>query len=155
MIFFSYLRAYMAGIAAPTPLLLVALTPFLVARFVYNIPVPVERVIIFPMAIIPNLFGVWNMLYLASRARTRLPLDSWCDTALHHRPGGIPSGPQPQHFGCDAPWSRLFRCGGDPLCISRNGVSSRADCLLPGLEVPDRFFQSDCRGRKRANERAS
>ncbi len=70
----SYLRAYMAGISAPTPLLLVALTLFLVARFVYNIPVPVERVIIFPMAIIPNLFGVWNMLYLASRARTRLPL---------------------------------------------------------------------------------
>lgn len=69
-----YLRAYMAGISAPTPLLLVALTLFLVARFVYHIPVPVERVIIFPMAIIPNLFGVWNMLYLASRARTRLPL---------------------------------------------------------------------------------
>ena len=44
------------------------------ARFVYNIPVPVERVIIFPMAIIPNLFGVWNMLHLASRASTRLPL---------------------------------------------------------------------------------
>jgi hypothetical protein len=69
-----YLRAYMAGISAPTPLLLVALTIFFMARFVYNIPVPVERVIIFPMAIIPNLFGVWNMLYLASRARTRLPL---------------------------------------------------------------------------------
>lgn len=69
-----YLRAYMAGISAPTPLLLVALTLFFIARFVYNIPVPVERVIIFPMAIIPNLFGVWNMLYLASRARAHLPL---------------------------------------------------------------------------------
>ena len=41
---------------------------------VYNIPIPVERVIIFPMAIIPNLFGVWNMVHLASRAHTRLPL---------------------------------------------------------------------------------
>jgi len=69
-----YLRAYMAGISAPTPLLLVALTVFFMARFVYNIPIPVERVIIFPMAIIPNLFGVWNMLYLASQARTHLPL---------------------------------------------------------------------------------
>lgn len=69
-----YLRAYMAGISAPTPLLLVALTLFFMARFIYNIPVPVERVIIFPMAIIPNLFGVWNMLHLASRAHTRLPL---------------------------------------------------------------------------------
>jgi len=69
-----YLRAYMAGISVPTPLLLIALTLFLIARFVYNIPVPVERVIIFPMAIIPNLFGVWNMVHLATRARTRLPL---------------------------------------------------------------------------------
>lgn len=69
-----YLRAYMAGISVPTPLLLVALTLFFIARFVYNIPVPIERVIIFPMAIIPNLFGVWNMLYLASREHTHLPL---------------------------------------------------------------------------------
>lgn len=69
-----YLRAYMAGITVPTPLLVVALTLFFIVRFVYNIPVPVERVIIFPMAIIPNLFGVWNMLYLGSRSYTRLPL---------------------------------------------------------------------------------
>jgi hypothetical protein len=69
-----YLRAYMAGISVPTPLLLVALTLFSIARFVYNVPIPVERVIIFPMAIIPNLFGVWNMLYLASRSHTHLPL---------------------------------------------------------------------------------
>ena len=69
-----YLRAYMAGISVPTPLLLVALTLFLLARFVYNIPIPVERVVIFPMAIIPNLFGVWNMLYVASHPHTRLPL---------------------------------------------------------------------------------
>ena len=69
-----YLRAYMAGISVPTPLLLVALTLFSIARFVYNVPIPVERVIIFPMAIIPNLFGVWNMLYLVSRSHTHLPL---------------------------------------------------------------------------------
>ena len=69
-----YLRAYMAGISVPTPLLLVALTLFFTARFVYNVPVPVERVIIFPMAIIPNLFGVWNILYLVSHVHTRLPL---------------------------------------------------------------------------------
>ncbi len=69
-----YLRAYMAGISVPTPLLLVALTLFSIARFVYDVPIPVERVIIFPMAIIPNLFGVWNVLHLASRSRTHLPL---------------------------------------------------------------------------------
>jgi len=67
-----YLRAYMAGISVPTPLLLVALTLFSITRFVYHVPVPVERVIIFPMAIVPNLLGLWNVLYLASRSR--LPL---------------------------------------------------------------------------------
>ena len=69
-----YLRAYMAGISVPTPLLLVALTLFSIARFVYNVPIPVERVIVFPMAIIPNLFGLWNVLHVASRSRTRLSL---------------------------------------------------------------------------------
>lgn len=69
-----YLRAYMAGIAVPTPLLLFVLTMFSIVRFVCNTPVPVERVIIFPMAIVPNLFGAWNMLHLASRSRTRIPL---------------------------------------------------------------------------------
>jgi len=44
----------------------------------------VERVIIFPMAIIPNLFGVWNLLHLASRSRTHLPLwDSRRDSSFH------------------------------------------------------------------------
>ena len=67
-----YLRAYMAGIAVPTPFLLVVLTLFSIARFVCDVPLPLERVIIFPMAIVPNLFGVWNVLHLASRSR--LPL---------------------------------------------------------------------------------
>ena len=69
-----YLRAYMAGIAVPTPILLVALTVFGIVRFACGLPVPLERVMIFPMAIVPNLFGVWNMLHLASRSRTHLPL---------------------------------------------------------------------------------
>jgi hypothetical protein len=66
----------MAGISVPTPLLLVGLTMFSIARFVYNVPIPVERVIIFPMAIIPNRFGAWNMLHLASRSRLPLGIHS-------------------------------------------------------------------------------
>ena len=69
-----YVRAYMAGIAVPTPLLLIALTVFVLARLVYEIPVPIERIVIFPMAIVPNLFGIWNVLHLATRSRTHLPL---------------------------------------------------------------------------------
>ncbi len=63
-----YLRAYMAGIVAPTVGLLVALTILCVARFVYNVPAPIERLIIFPMAVVPNIFGLWNMLYVKLRS---------------------------------------------------------------------------------------
>lgn len=69
-----YLRAYMAGIALPTMFLLVAMTAFTMARYVYNVPIPIERVIVFPMALIPNLWGVWNMLYLWLRRRWRVPM---------------------------------------------------------------------------------
>jgi hypothetical protein len=64
-----YLRAYMAGIALPTMLLLVAMTVFFVVRHVFHVPIPIERAIVFPMALVPNLFGAWNMLYLWLRPR--------------------------------------------------------------------------------------
>lgn len=69
-----YLRAYMAGIAMPTLLLLVALSGFLIARYTFQIPIPIERAIIFPMALVPNLFGAWNILYLWMRPRRHLPI---------------------------------------------------------------------------------
>lgn len=69
-----YWRAYMAGIVFPTLVLLVVLTAFCLARFVYQVPVPIERVIIFPMALVPNLFGLWNMFYLWLRPRPHLPI---------------------------------------------------------------------------------
>jgi hypothetical protein len=70
----SYLRAYMAGIVVPTMFLLLAATGFCVARYVYNVPIPIERVIVFPMAVVPNLWGLWNMLFLALHARSRLSI---------------------------------------------------------------------------------
>ncbi len=69
-----FLRAYMAGIAVPTMFLLVAMTGFFAARYVFQIPIPIERVIIFPMALVPNLFGVWNILYVWLRPRRHLPI---------------------------------------------------------------------------------
>jgi len=59
-----YLRAYMAGIVVPTVVLLLLLTGFVIARFVCHAPIPIERAIIFPMGLVPSLFGVWNMLHL-------------------------------------------------------------------------------------------
>jgi len=69
-----YLRAYMAGIAAPTMFLLVALSGFLTARYAYQIPIPIERAIVFPMALVPNMFGLWNIFYLWLRPRRHLPI---------------------------------------------------------------------------------
>ncbi len=69
-----YLRAYMAGIVFPTILLLVAMTVFSILRYAYNFSVPVERIIVFPMAVVPNLWGLWNMLFIALDSRRRLPI---------------------------------------------------------------------------------
>jgi hypothetical protein len=70
----AYLRAYMAGITVPTIFLLLVATAFCILRYVFNIPVPIERVIVFPMAVVPNLWGLWNVLFIASQERTHLPI---------------------------------------------------------------------------------
>lgn len=70
----KYLRAYMAGIVIPTIVLLFAATGFTIWRYVYNVPVPIERLIIFPAAVVPNLWGLWNMLFTALPERLRLSL---------------------------------------------------------------------------------
>jgi hypothetical protein len=70
----SYLRAYMAGIFAPSLFLLVALAAFIVSRLVFHVPVPIERALVFPMALVPNLFGLWNVFYLWLRPRPHLPI---------------------------------------------------------------------------------
>jgi hypothetical protein len=69
-----YLRAYMAGTAVPTMMLLVVLTGFLIARYTFQIPIPIERAIVFPMALVPNIFGAWNMFYLWLCPRPHLPI---------------------------------------------------------------------------------
>ena len=74
MVKHPYVRAYLAGIAVPTIFLLVVMTGYTVSRYVHNIPVPIERIIVFPMAAVPNLWGLWNVLYLAAFARRNVPL---------------------------------------------------------------------------------
>ena len=78
-----YLRAYMAGIAVPTLILLLTMTVFACFHFYFEVPSqfvlampawPLARAIMFPMAVVPNVWGLWNMLYLALRSRVRLPL---------------------------------------------------------------------------------
>ena len=69
-----YLRAYLAGVFVPTLVLPLLLAVFIVVRLVLQVPVPIERGMIFPMAVVPCLFGLWNMLYLVSRSRTHLSI---------------------------------------------------------------------------------
>ena len=68
-----YVRAYMAGVLLPNWFLLVVL----VGLTVYGIPSPFERVIMFPLIVVPNLWGAWNTLYIAMALKRRLPLGVW------------------------------------------------------------------------------
>jgi len=69
-----YLRAYMAGVTVPTVLVVFMLACFVVLRFGYNVPIPIERGLVFPLAIVPGLWGLWNMLYIVVRRHWRIPL---------------------------------------------------------------------------------
>jgi hypothetical protein len=73
-----YLRAYMAGIVVPTIFLLIVAGVDTYQKYYFEvsnqfvIPLasrPLERALLFPMAIVPNAWGLWNMLYLRLRSR--------------------------------------------------------------------------------------
>ena len=68
------LRAYLGGIAIPTVFLLMVMSVYTIIRYVYAIPVPIERVIVFPMAAVPNAWGVWNVLYVSFLEKRHISL---------------------------------------------------------------------------------
>jgi hypothetical protein len=65
-----YLRAYVAGVFVPTLVLPLLLAVFIVARIVMQLPIPIEQAMIFPMAVVPLFFGLWNMAWQWLRSRT-------------------------------------------------------------------------------------
>jgi len=69
-----YLRAFLAGAFVPTLILPLMLTGFIILRLVLQVPFPFERGLVFPMALVPSLWALWNMLWLGSRDRTHLPI---------------------------------------------------------------------------------
>ena len=78
-----YLRAYMAGIVVPTLFLMVIMAIYayrqyyfeVSSQFVVALPGrPLERAIVFPMAVVPNAWGLWNMLRVGLPSRVRLSL---------------------------------------------------------------------------------
>jgi hypothetical protein len=94
-----YLRAYMAGIVVPTAFLLAIMTVYSLFRFYLEVPSqfvlamparPLARALVFPMAVVPNLWGVWNMLHLKLRSRVPVPLGAFgAVLPLLLFPGGI------------------------------------------------------------------
>ena len=72
-----YLRAYLAGICIPTLFLLVIMCAFIALRVVGHFDIAIERVIVFPMAVVPNLWGLWNMLFV------RLHSGRWLSLGWH------------------------------------------------------------------------
>lgn len=63
------LRAYLAGVFVPTLVLPFLMIVYVVARYVCNVPIPIERIIIFPLAAVPNIWGLWNLLYMSAFSR--------------------------------------------------------------------------------------
>jgi hypothetical protein len=69
-----YLRAFLSGLLVPNLVLPAALIAFIVIRLVLQSPFPIERGLVFPMALVPVLWGLWSVLWLKSHQQTRLPL---------------------------------------------------------------------------------
>ncbi len=67
-----YLRAYLAGVFVPTLILPIMLTGFIVLRLVLQVPVPIERGLVFPLALVPVVWGLWNVLWFGSHEKTHL-----------------------------------------------------------------------------------
>src|SRR5437764_12241300 len=83
-----YLRAYMAGTLVPTVFLLVLLTVYTLygfrlylevpSQFVLAMPArPLARAMVFPMAIVLNLWGAWNVVHLKLRSSLHVPLGAF------------------------------------------------------------------------------
>jgi hypothetical protein len=69
-----YIRAFLAGLFVPTLIMPLLLTAFIVARLVMHSSFPIERGLIFPMALVPGLWGLWSMLWVWSHPQTHLPV---------------------------------------------------------------------------------
>ena len=139
-----YLRAYMAGVTVPTAVLLAAIAIYAYFRFYFEVPnqfviplpgPPLERAIVFPMAVVPNTWGAWNMLHLA--LRSRVPLSLGVHGAL------LPLILIPSGIALARAAGRVHHSA----AVRAADVSGRDDGLLPGVEVSRRIPQRGSRDR--------
>lgn len=123
------LRAYLAGVFLPTLMLPTALLAFLVLRVGLAVPVPIEQALIFPMAVVPLVWGLWNVLWLRTHESTRMKIGAWgAILPLLLLPTGAATG---LHFGvlrlgaASATW---FQACAVPYALF-------APCFLVGVAV--------------------
>ncbi|HSS20381.1 MAG TPA: hypothetical protein VLL54_09930 [Pyrinomonadaceae bacterium] len=64
-----YVRAYLAGVAFPTVFLAVILVVFVCLQLKGIVSNSASAFLIFPMALVPNVWGIWNMAYVALSKR--------------------------------------------------------------------------------------
>ena len=124
----------MAGTLVPTLVLPLLLIAFIVLRIVMQVSFPIERGLIFPMALVPALWGVWNVLWELSHERTRLPVGVHgaflpllmmpVGAAIATQGGLLKLGPN------SATWFNAGQCA---LCAGRCIFGSRNYCVLSGL----------------------
>jgi hypothetical protein len=69
-----YLRAFLAGILVPTLVMPLMLVGFIILRLWLQVSIPIERGLVFPMALVPGFWGLWNVLWEWSHPRTHLPV---------------------------------------------------------------------------------
>lgn len=69
-----YLRAFLSGTFVPTLILPLMLAGFVVLRLGLKVPFPIERGLVFPLALVPCLWALWNVLWLWTHTRTHLPI---------------------------------------------------------------------------------
>jgi hypothetical protein len=50
------------------------LVGFIVVRLGMQFPFPIERGLVFPLALVPSLWALWNMLWIGSHTRTHLSI---------------------------------------------------------------------------------
>ena len=132
-----YLRAYMAGVTVPSVLVILMLAGFVVLRFGYNAPIPIERFLVFPLAIVPGLWGLWNMLYIVVRRHWRIPL------GLYGALVPLVAGP----LALGNAFLAGFEISRSALTIFPGRRCARHARLLPGVEIPGWLLERCARHR--------
>lgn len=119
-----YLRSFLAGIFVPTLVMPVMLAAFIVVRVVLQVPIPIERGLVFPMALVPTIWGLWNML--------------WMETHLSmHQSLGLHGAVLPAVL---APAGALTASGLGILSLGPHGVTWFQSCQVPYALIAPLFL---------------